>query len=160
MAGVVSAIYSCEAGPCLGDATRTGHCTGSGHGGHAPRHTSRADLAFPKRLLPFLICGESRCATCCYALQHDPRSRIVLCPCSIDSAKGRAFGSSQKSNSLWLSTCITVQFLGATITVRVRNNFFGNSVALLLFPSLLILMSSVSCHCWCNYLPCPWFQTS
>jgi hypothetical protein len=50
-----------------GDTTRTGHRKGSGHGGHAPRHTSRADPAFPKGPSQFPICGESYCAVCCYA---------------------------------------------------------------------------------------------
>jgi hypothetical protein len=45
-------------------------CTGSGHGGHAPRHTSRADFAIPKGLSQFPICGESCCAVCCFALRR------------------------------------------------------------------------------------------
>lgn len=47
-------------------------------------------------------------------------SRIVLYPCSFDLEKVRALGSSQESNSLCPSTCITVHFLDATITFRVR----------------------------------------
>jgi hypothetical protein len=47
--------------------------------------------------------------------------RATVYSYSIDSEKRGALGSSQESNSLCLSTCITVHFLDASVTVRVLN---------------------------------------